>query len=342
MSASMIDRIADAVLYEGYLLYPYRASVKNRQRWTLGGVLPQAWCATHATGDLSSVQTECLIVGDCAAEISLQLRFLHIIERQVYAADAQDGLVPVDQLSVDSTTWQSWQEATERGVTVEPIALGELLASPRSHWFSFVGSRTSVPLMGADGVAVGAVERTLGALHGTIDLRAEPIDSTTCKVTVRVTNTTACDDGPATDRERALASALASAHLVLSVSARAEFVSLIDPPEQLRAAAAGCRNQGLWPVLVGEAADRSTMLAAPIFLYDYPQIAPESPGDLFDGTEIDEILSLRIRTLADEERAAIRGIDPRARELLERTESLDPAELGALHGALRPVQPSTK
>ena len=49
-------------------------------------------------------------------------------------------------------------------------------------------------------------------------------------------------------------------------------------------------------MLVGEEGERDTMLSSPIILYDYPQIAPESPGSLFDGTEIDEILSLRILT----------------------------------------------
>ena len=69
-----------------------------------------------------------------------------------------------------------------------------------------------------------------------------------------------------------------------------EFVSLLEPPPQFESAAAACRNVGTWPVLAGEGGRRDTMLSSPIILYDYPQIAPESPGDLFDGTEIDEIL----------------------------------------------------
>ena len=87
----------------------------------------------------------------------------------------------------------------------------------------------------------------------------------------------------------------------------------IDPPEHYRAAAEACRNVGVWPVLVGEPGEHDTMLASPIILYDYPQIAPESPGDLFDGTEIDEILTLRIMTLTEEEQQAARGVDDRTR-----------------------------
>ena len=80
------------------------------------------------------------------------------------------------------------------------------------------------------------------------------------------------------------------------------------------------------------------MLASPIILYDYPQIAPESPGDLFDGTEIDEILTLRIMTLTDEEKAMAGATDDRTRRLIERTESLAREQLAGLHGAVRGME----
>jgi hydrogenase maturation protease len=99
--------------------------------------------------------------------------------------------------------------------------------------------------------------------------------------------------------------------------------------------AAECRNLNTWPVLAGTAPARDTMLSSPIILYDYPEIAPESAGDLFDGTEIDEILSLRIMTLSDAERREIAQTDERARLLLERTESLAAEQLMSLHGVMR-------
>ncbi len=43
MNRALVDQIASAVLYEGYILYPYRPSVKNRQRWTFGGLVPRAY-----------------------------------------------------------------------------------------------------------------------------------------------------------------------------------------------------------------------------------------------------------------------------------------------------------
>jgi hydrogenase maturation protease len=118
-----------------------------------------------------------------------------------------------------------------------------------------------------------------------------------------------------------------------------EFVSLFEPPAELQGIVADCQNVGAWPVLVGEPGHRDTLLASPIILYDYPQIAPESAGDLFDGTEIDEILSLRIMTLTDEEKREIRDSDDRAREILDRTESMPVEQFMKLHGAVRGLRP---
>jgi hypothetical protein len=113
------------------------------------------------------------------------------------------------------------------------------------------------------------------------------------------------------------------------------FVSLMDPPAELRDPARACENIGTWPVLAGPETQRRMMLSSPIILYDYPRIAPESPGNLFDSTEIDEILSLRILTLTDEEKREMAGAGEQAQALLDRTESLTPADWGRLHGALR-------
>jgi hydrogenase maturation protease len=77
------------------------------------------------------------------------------------------------------------------------------------------------------------------------------------------------------------------------------------------------------------------MLSSPIILYDYPEVAPESPGDFFDGTEIDEMLALRILTMTDEEKRAMALVDEHARRLLQRTEALTPEQMAGLHGTFR-------
>ncbi len=130
---------------------------------------------------------------------------------------------------------------------------------------------------------------------------------------------------------------LVSAHTILR-TAGGEFVSLIDPPEQLKPAAEACRNVGTWPVLAGDDGARDTMLSSPIIIYDFPTIAPESPGDFFDGTEMDEMLSLRILTLTDEEKREMAASDERARLLLERTEAFGRDQLMQMHGVLREIR----
>jgi hydrogenase maturation protease len=119
-----------------------------------------------------------------------------------------------------------------------------------------------------------------------------------------------------------------------------EFVSSTDVPDKWQSASAECLNKGLWPVLIGTAAERDTMLASPIILYDYPQLAPESPGNLFDSTEIDEILTLRILTLTDDEKRMAASVDARARDLLARTDALGEEQLMNLHGTIRGLRPA--
>src|SRR5262249_1662766 len=84
-----------------------------------------------------------------------------------------------------------------------------------------------------------------------------------------------------------------------------------------------------------EEGERDCLLSAPIILYDYPQVAPESAGDFYDGTEIDELLTLRVLTMTDQEKQEMRRVDERARQILERTEALPPELLMRLHGATR-------
>ena len=175
-------------------------------------------------------------------------------------------------------------------------------------------------------------------IDGAIYLAVHPVVEGVYRIVVRIKNVTPLTDVESTKREDALMRSLVSAHLLLGVR-EGEFVSLLDPPESLREVAGQCRNVGAFPVLVGEEGKRDTMLSSPIILYDYPQIAPESAGDLFDGTEIDEILSLRIMTMTEDEKLEMRQSDERARQMLERTETLPVEQLMKLHGVLRGLRP---
>jgi hypothetical protein len=135
-------------------------------------------------------------------------------------------------------------------------------------------------------------------------------------------------------RAEVVASSLVGAHVVLSVAGGA-FVSLLDPPPPLRAAAEACRNEGVFPVLAGDPERRDILLASPIVLYDHPEVAPESPGQSFDATEVDELLTLSTRSLTDDEKREARATDRRAAELLDRAERLSDEALLGLHGARR-------
>ncbi len=324
MNRPLVDQIADAVLYEGYLLYPYRPSIKNRQRWTFGGLYPRSYSEAQAGTDPWTSQTECLVRAGDGARLSVRVRFLHLQLRRVEGADAQPGR---DLGFVGPSTWQ---EAVERDVDAGEFALSALAGPPEIRVFAFPSRRDEEPLPDRDGRPGGLIIREQHAVSGAVELSAECAADSLYKVTVRVRNDTPLPDALRGDRDAALLRALASMHAILGIL-DGEFLSMIDPPDAWREIAAGCRNIGTWPVLVGEPEARDTMLSAPIILYDYPQVAPESPGDMFDATEIDEILTLRILTLTEDEKRAMSDVDDRARALLERTESL----ARAAHGAAR-------
>jgi hypothetical protein len=342
VSRGTAEAIARAVLYEGYILYPYRPSaIKNQQRWTFGGIFPRDF-ADPAGSDPCTMQTQCLVRGHDPV-IDIKIRFLHLVTRQVgtltepaleLAADSEPPFTPVQSLDIDGTRFVKWEEAIEREVVAPRLAPQALLGRPAVIPFDFSGSRQLEPLKRRNGQVAGMLLRVAQRLQGELTIAAEPVGYELLRLTARIENITPCEPREITDRNRAQRRAFASTHTILAVHG-GHWVSLMDPPEDLREAAASCDNQGTWPVLVGEAGSTDTLLSSPIILYDYPELAPESPGDFFDGTEIDEMLTLRILTMTDEEKREMAATEPRARALLERTEAMTPMEIGRLHGALR-------
>jgi hypothetical protein len=333
MNAQLVQDVADAVLYEGYLLYPYRPSaLKNRRRFTFGIIAPKDEC--EAAGESWFTQTECLARAADDAQLNVRVRFLHISECSVV-----DGETP-------------WQEGIPCDVHLT-TTIGETLAAPLEHDFHLSARQPREPGRDAAGRA-GSVPRRQEAVDGHVSLtlsrvqdwpiqdgptqdrptQDRPTRDGLIEIVLRVSNVTPlhCSlDG--LDRDVLLRS-LASTHAILQLEC-GQFVSMIDPPEDARAAASACRNVGTWPVLVGEEGSADAILSSPIILYDHPRIAPESPGALFDGTEIDEILTLRILTMTEAEKQEMRDGDVRGREILERTERLTPEGWQRLHGVMR-------
>jgi len=289
-SKSLVEKIADAVLYEGYILYPYRpSSVKNQQRWNFGVVCPESYATAHKGTESSTMQTECLLEAEAQTTLDVRIRFLHLVQRE------------------------QWQEAVEREVVIPRIRIADQRVS-----FSFPG----MP------------DRTQQALTGELEISFSKSDQSVVKVSLVIRNLTAFDDADKRSRDDALLHSFVSTHTILEAQ-QGKFVSLLDPPADYKAAASACLNLGTYPVLVGDESSRCCVLSSPIILYDYPQIAPQSAGDLFDGTEIDEILTLRILSLSDDEKNEIRNADELARRLLERTESLSAEQLMNLHGLMK-------
>jgi hypothetical protein len=165
-------------------------------------------------------------------------------------------------------------------------------------------------------------------INAEIEVSTEPVAKEVFRLTVRIVN-------------RAPSADMSSTHTLLGVTG-GEFISTLDPPDELKSATAECRNIGTWPVLAGAEGEHHLMLSSPIILYDYPQIAPESRGDFFDSTEMDEMLTLRVLTMTDEEKQEVRSGDERGREILERSETLPAEHMAKLHGAVRSLRNSTK
>jgi hypothetical protein len=318
---SDVEKITRTCLYEGYLLWPYRRSaLKNTKRWTFGGVFP-AGCA-DALGEPATMTTQVLHEGP-ADDLTVRVRFLQVVDRTV----TQHGR-PVDELTLAGERYVSWQEVTEREVV--------LTGAPATAALDIPEGTAVEELPGGTACLVRRWRR----LTGTVEVTAEPVADGVRRLTVRIANSTASpapEPGARHAREAAAPYAFVSTHTVLH-SDTGLFVSLLDPPAALGDEAAACRNEGTWPVLVGtDAGDgrAHTVLSSPVTLYDFPRVAPESPGDLFDGTEIDQLLVLSVLSMTEEERAEARASDPRAREILDRCAGLGVDDLMNLHGTIR-------
>jgi hydrogenase maturation protease len=350
VNLGQVEKIAEAVLYEGYMLYPYRpSSVKNQRRWNFGVLCPPSYCEQQHGTERDAMQTEVLLRGDSAATVTVKVRFLQIIRRSIgklrfavssLAPDAEPAFDSVERLEVCGRVYQAWQEAVEREIVCDELQVGAL-ASPISFPFEFDAHRAVEPVYGDSGKVVAVIVREWERVSGSVEIAAarllDDLDDIV-KLRVVIRNQTPFASVPERRREDAVPFSLVSAHTILGVQ-DGEFLSLLEPPLNCESLAAGCQNVGTWPVLVGEQDSRQAMLSSPIILYDYPQIAPESVGSLFDGTEIDEILSLRIMTLTDGEKREMRQSDDRSREILERTENLPEEQFMKLHGVLRGFHP---
>jgi hypothetical protein len=330
----MARKVADAVLYEGYILYPYRASAqKNRLRWQFGVLAPRPH-SEQGSSEPWANQTECLVEPGDDPVLEVDLRFIQVQARTVEERVGPDVFRPVDSLEGDDGAMLvSWDEGVEQEARTS-VSILDALAGEQVVPFELPGGLDAEPVM-AGGQEVGRVVRRREPLSGRLRVSAEagrgPFGA--LRVHICVQNVTDWHDSGAS-RDETLLRSLAAVHSLLSLR-EASFISCLDPPEWARGDAESCVNLHTWPVLVGEEGAKDVMLSSPIILYDYPQIAPESPGELFDGTEIDEILSLRTMALTEDEKREARATDARAAQVIDRVDDMPPEMMDRLHGAIR-------
>ncbi|GFG76690.1 hypothetical protein [Mycobacterium botniense] len=314
-----VRAVADAVLYEGYLLYPYRAtSTRNRSRWQWGVVGPPD-AADAGLGEDDSISAQFLV--DRVAALALVVRFLQLQHRGAERDTGCRRYQPVDELTTEAGSWLSWDEAVERELSFGPLELAE---SP-AQWTLPVTAPAGTEI---ETVSGGRLVRTRQEVRAELHVSVEPDDSS-FRVTTILRNTGAA----AIDRSDAIARSLIGTHIIAE-AVGGEFISLLEPPEHAAAAAARCRQHRCFPVLAGQAGERDLLLISPIILYDYPEIAEQSQTALYDCTEIDELLTLRVMTMTDQEKAEARATDPLAAQIIDRCEAMSPEELQRLHGVL--------
>jgi hypothetical protein len=178
MHTTSIEELANAVLYEGYLLYPYRASaVKNQRRFNFGVLTPQSYSEAQRGTEPWSMQTECLLLADSKTILDVKVRFLHLRRRDrgFYPplAEWDQGAAweasNVQKLEVDGQTYHSCEEAVEREV-VERRAVIESTGYSSRQTFSFPLTREYDPISDSKGQIAGVIVRSQRPIEGAIEL----------------------------------------------------------------------------------------------------------------------------------------------------------------------------
>ncbi len=266
MNQILVDTVVNAVLYEGYILYPYRATAKkNRQRFTFGRVYPESYSVAQKGLEPCSMQTQFLIEGRPHAHLNVTIRFLHPMARDVGALAAPLRKMPapdnpdffhiVPELEVGGMLYMSWQ-AVERPFPLPALSLAEICDVPNSTFPFSSPYRAIEPIHDKRKHIAGVIVRRQEAVEGIVELSGESVDDNVFRVTVRIVNRTPVPTEDLDDATEIVMRTFASTHTILHTP-DAQFISLIDPPAAYAAAAAACRNLGAWPVLVGDERWRS-------------------------------------------------------------------------------------
>jgi hypothetical protein len=327
-----IAAVADAVLFEGYLLYPYRASAqKNRLRWQFGVLTPAA-----DESEPTRNRTECLLEPARDGRTRLHVR-LRCLQLQARTPCTPDG-APVPELVVDGQRHLRFEEGVPRHVDAV-LDLDTVLREPVTLPILLPGAREAEEIRDAAGTVAGRLLRECWPVSARLVVSASDVAGPYLVHRLRLVVENDGAGTPGAPREEVLRTSLIAAHTLIAARG-GTFLSLTDPPQWAELATKECVNEHTWPVLAGPDERTDLVLSSPIILADHPQLAPESTINLFDGLENDEILTLRTLVLTDEEKAEARATDPRAAGIIDAVDSMPPEILERLHGVIRSMRPA--
>lgn len=278
---SNIEKICNALLYEGYALFPYRRNaLKNQKRFNFGVLSPKNWVEKQINEHYFQ-QTEILVLAENDVKLSFSTRFLKLSNEL------------------------GWQTAEERKFEDK---------------FTFDKSKL--------------VEYKEDSLFGKIEITSEKLTDNLFKVRFMFENRSEIENCEKFSREEILQFSFVSTHTILEIE-NGKFISLLETPDEFIEQAKSLENINIFPVLIGDKSKQNNILASPIILYDFPEIAENSLENFFDGLEIDELMILNLLALPEKEKRQIAETDERTRQIIEKIENLNSEDLLKLHAHLR-------
>jgi len=315
--------VVDALLWNGYVLYPYGAAgERSRSRWQLGVLAPPAWAESN--GEATWQETDCLVAPGPGAKLDVRVRFLRVRSRHVEEIRGKHDFRRVQTLDLGETLLTSWDEVTPHELDFA------LTASPGERsWRIVLPAHREVERVRSAGVARARIVREQSRVELEVRVTVERVGETEGLARVRLRLENRTSGGTFAGRPEALRVALLGTHALLALSS-GEFV---------RTAAAECASVRTWPVLVGPKDRRDLLLSSPIALPDHPEAGEPPPADRHDTGELDEALLLRALTWTDDEKRAARATDPRYARILEHIEPFRRELLAHVHGAVRSFGP---
>ncbi len=336
---SILENLTRTLLYEGYALFPYhRSAVKNQKPIPFGVVFPEDY-NTHNVHAHSQMQAECIVIGNDDLQLTISIRFLHLKRIELFARQTEhetgeEVFIATNDLTINNRSYQAGWQTVEHNITTGNILIADLIKNKKTIPLDFEKIYDSIYLYEESGKVAAQQSSSISGIKGEIMNEAARVETSgdAFRVRVSIANTTPLENAEAVIRDEVLSASFLSTHIILQ-AANGEFISQQNPAEEWRTVIESCKNINTWPILIDES--NTTMLSSPIILYDHPQINPQSSGDLFDSTEIEEALLLHVSMLSDDEKRKIGQSDEKLQVMLNKVSQVTPEELISFHSGLK-------